>query len=71
MLVQDALVTLAAIAAASIVLRRVFTTVGPTAGSSCASCPSAQRHNRRQDAAAAPRLGGDAQPLIVLKPTQR
>ncbi|RPI57296.1 MAG: hypothetical protein EHM55_02400 [Acidobacteria bacterium] len=43
-LVQHVLVTLAAIAAASIVVRRVFTTVRPGAEAAprCASCPVAQ-----------------------------
>jgi hypothetical protein len=45
MLVQHAIVTLAAIAAASIIARRVFTTVRPATGqtSKCASCPAARR----------------------------
>jgi hypothetical protein len=44
LLVQHILVTLAAIAAASIVVRRVFTTVRPGAEAAprCASCPVAQ-----------------------------
>jgi hypothetical protein len=47
-LVQDVFVTLAAIAAASIVVRRVFVTVRPDGGSSkCASCPAAQ-HKRTE-----------------------
>ena len=51
-LFQDALVTLAAAAAAWTVLRRVFTAVKPAAGATpaCASCPRAAAH-----AAAAPR----------------
>ena len=65
-LVQDALVTLAAIVAASIVVRRVFTTVRPVSGAApkCASCPSAQTHGERRAAPTASQLDGDSQPLI-------
>ncbi len=45
LVLQDALVTLAALLAASIVVRRVFTTVRPEPGapSKCASCPAANQ----------------------------
>jgi hypothetical protein len=48
LVVQDALVTLAAVIAASIVVRRVFTTVrpDPATPSKCASCPAAQHKQR-------------------------
>ena len=72
-LVQDALVTLAAIIAAWIVVRRVFTTVRPVSGAApkCASCPAAQTHGERHVAPSASQPDGDSHPLIVLKPTPR
>lgn len=45
-LFQDAVVTLAAAAAAWVVIRRVFRTVKPTGGSAaCAACPSCATAN--------------------------
>jgi hypothetical protein len=47
-LVQHALVTLAAVAAAGIVVRRVFTTVRPDTGApKCASCPAAEHKSMK------------------------
>jgi len=48
--IQHAIVTLAAIGAAWVVVRRVFTVVKPAGGGApkCASCPSAQAHKPAQ-----------------------
>ena len=40
-LLQDAVVTMVALGALVVLLRRVFTVVKPAGGSACASCPSA------------------------------
>ena len=73
-LLQHVLVTLAAILALWVVIRRVFTVVVPTRDSkTCASCPAAQNHSRGQattpDAAAPP--SADAQPLRLVLPAQK
>jgi hypothetical protein len=61
MFLQDMVVTLAAIGAASLVLRRVFTTVRPAGpeGSKCASCPAHKRE------------AGFAEPQIVKLKVER
>lgn len=71
-ILQHVIVTLAALAAAWIVVRRVFTAVAPGAGApQCASCPVA--HGKSAPSAApAPTAGSPtAQPMILLKHQQR
>ena len=61
-IVQHALVTLVAIGAAWVVVRRVFTVVKPTGGGApkCASCPSAQARKSQT-------LSSEAKPLTLIR----
>jgi len=60
-IVQHALVTLAAIGAAWVVVRRVFTVVKPTGGGApkCASCPVARPPDQQ--------LTSEAKPLTLIR----
>jgi hypothetical protein len=44
---QDIVVTITALAAASVVAWRVFSVVQPSKAPSCANCPSAAAHGRK------------------------
>ena len=62
--IQHAIVTLVAVGAAWVVVRRVFTTVVPPAGGGapkCASCPSAQAHKTAQP------LSSEPKPLTLIR----
>lgn len=51
-LLQDAVVTLLALGAAILVVRRVFAVVQPASGEpACASCPSAEAHGQKPESA--------------------
>jgi hypothetical protein len=62
-IIQNGIVTLAAIGAAWIVVRRLFVFVKPAAGAApkCASCPAAQRQPVAQ------RLSSEPQPLTLIR----
>jgi hypothetical protein len=70
-LAQHVIVTIVAILAAGVILRRVFATVqaGPAA-SKCASCPAHSQENAG-DADAAREGSGQVHPLILVKPQRR
>ena len=65
-MVQHAIVTIAAAGAAWVVVRRVVGVVKPAGGKTaggptCASCPSAPTHVKRQE------LGSEAKPLTLIR----
>ena len=69
---QHVVVTLAALAAAWIVLRGEFTAVAPGAGApQCASCPVAQRKSAAPAAAARTETPATTHPMILVRHQQR
>jgi hypothetical protein len=69
-LLQDAVVTVAALGAGSLVLRRLFGFVRPAAKPGCASCPSA-RGDCATPAATEPPSSPATHPLILVRRTNR
>ena len=69
-LLQDAVVTMVALGALVILLRRVFTIVKPTGGTGCASCPSAVK---RPTTNPEPTLTAEPRPLTLFtsRPSSR
>jgi hypothetical protein len=65
-LLQHGVVTLAALGAAWVIVRRVFTAVAPGPSSpQCASCPAAHHHTARPAPARTPER--TTHPLILVK----
>jgi hypothetical protein len=71
-LVQHVIVTLAALSAAGIVVRRVFGAIAPgsRSASPCDSCPSAARHGKLPQVPAEA-VVPSAQPMILVRPGTR
>ena len=65
---QDLVAAAAAVAAATVVFRRVFGFVRPGAGPACANCPSAKRRALTPADASAE---ATTHPLIVMRPSNR